>query len=68
MKHRRLVTLHTTGRYAGVARILGVETSPVPLTEGELCTPIECVMMGGRFRLAELVGTTERAVFYREVA
>jgi hypothetical protein len=68
MKHRRLVNLHTTGRYADIAHIHGVESTPSPLTDSELPTHVECQLLDGRVRWVELVGTTERAVFYREVA
>lgn len=68
MKHRRLVNLHVTGPYAGIAHIHGIESTPVPLTDSELPTPVECQLLDGRLRWVELVGVTERAVFYREVA
>lgn len=67
MKPRRLVNYHTTGRYAGIAHIHGVE-SGTPLTDAEMPTPVECQLLDGRFRLTEMVRANERAVFYREVA
>lgn len=68
MKHRRLVNLHTTGRYTGIHHIHGVETTDVPLKDAEMPTPVEVQLLDGRFRLCEMVHSTERAVFYREVA
>lgn len=68
MKPRRLVNIHTTGKFAGIYHIHGVESTPTPLTDGELPTPVEVQLLDGRFRLTELVRTNERAVFYREVA
>lgn len=68
MKRRRLVNLHTTGRFAGISVIYGVENGPMPLTDQELPTPVDIALLDGRFRQSELVGSTERTVFYREQA
>lgn len=68
MKPRRLVNQHVTGRYAGIYQIHGVENGHTPLTDAELPTPVEVQLLDKRFRLTEFVGSTVRAVFYREVA
>lgn len=68
MKHRRLVNLHTTGQYAGIYHIHGVESGHAPLTDAEMPTPVEIQLLDGRYRLCEVVRCTERAVVYREVA
>lgn len=68
MKHRRLVNIHSTGVYAGIAHIHGVENGHAPLTDAEMPTPVEIQLLDGRFRLCEVVRFTERAVFYQEVA
>lgn len=68
MKHRRLVNLHTTGRYAGIYHIHGVESQPTPATDAEMPTPVEIQLLDGRFTLCQVVRFTERAVFYAEVA
>lgn len=68
MKPRRLVNIHTTGKFAGIAQIHGVELWPVPLKDAELPTPVEVQLLDKRFRMTEFVGSTERTVFYREVA
>lgn len=67
MKPRRLVTHHATGCYAGVSVIHGVERD-TPLTDAEMPPLVECLMLDGVYRVVEMTGSTERAVFYREVA
>lgn len=68
MKHRRLVNLHTTGRYKGVYQIHGVEQGPAPFTDAEMPTPVEIQLLDGIFKACEVLRFTERAVYYREVA
>jgi hypothetical protein len=67
MKPRRLVNIHTTGRYANIAHIHGVETG-TPLTDEQMPLLVSVTMLDGRFQPCERVHSTERAVFYREVA
>lgn len=66
MKHRRLVNIHVTGRYAGIAHIHGVETAD-PLPDDAMPLSVEVALLDGRVRLTELVHMNERAAFYREV-
>jgi hypothetical protein len=68
MKHRRLVNIHTTGRFAGMAHIHGVEQGATPFTDAEMPSPVEIQLLDGRFRTCQMVRTTERTVFYREDA
>lgn len=47
--------------------IHGVERD-TPLTDAEMPPLVECLMLDGVYRVVEMTGSTERAVFYREVA
>ena len=49
MKPRRLVNIHLTGRYAGIAHIHGVEQDQ-PLTDAEMPTPVTVQMLDGLFK------------------
>jgi hypothetical protein len=65
---RRLVNLHTTGKYAGIAHIHGVECGPTPAADSEMPVAVDVQMLDGKFRACTLVRANERAVFYREQA
>ena len=66
MKARRLVNVHTTGRFAGISHIHGVETG-TPLTDAQMPTLVECQFLDGGSRQTALAWMNERAVVYREV-
>ena len=66
MKPRRLVNIHVSGKFAGVAHIHGVETG-TPLTDAQMPPLVECQFLDGESRQTAMAWTNERVVVYREV-